>query len=353
MMPISQGSRSSTDSLVFNFTNRDPLPQISLAISSYQEKKLASGNLNLTLAHHYGHDFYSKHLNELGDTMLVLINDFLDNYERPLSLYYPYPEFSLVEVPLQFSSLTHSWTSTMAQSQPQMVLFPEWGFGQNQVDFQSNIFQQQRRQRWSNEELTEKQKQASAFNMFLSRTFSNESVELSFQQRRNNETAPPNPFNIFSNYYYYVNFITSDECPVLNYAFESYLRTGSSGDMGNVFRRMGNSISDTDKANLILNGKSLEEIITTESDKLVVNNVLKAKGSYLLTWIEKQIGDTDFDSFLRDYLYNNSYREITYTELSSKFNSASIPQLKGSLVNGTAKKKFRLMHGLNPNWNKG
>jgi ABC-type transport system involved in multi-copper enzyme maturation permease subunit len=329
MIPVSQGSRSSTDSLVFNFTNRDPLPQISLAISSYQEKKLATGNLNLTLAHQYGHDFYSKHLNELGDTMLVLINDFLDNYERPLSLYYPYPEFSLVEVPLQFASLTHSWTSTMAQSQPQMVLFPEWGFGQNQVDFQSNIFQQQRRQRWSNEELTEKQKQASAFNMFLSRTFSNESVELSFQQRRNNETAPPNPFNIFSNYYYYVNFITSDECPVLNYAFESYLRTGSSADMGNLFRRMGNSISDTDKANLILNGKSLEQIITTESDKLVVNNVLKAKGSYLLTWIEKQIGDTDFDTFLRNYLYDNSYREITYAELSQQIQQRFNTSIEG------------------------
>lgn len=318
MMPLSQGTRSTEDSLVFNFINRDPLPQISLIVSTNEEKKMEAAGLNLTLAHQQGHDFYSKHLKELGDTVSVLIKEFLDNYERPLSLYYPYPDFSLVEVPLQFASLTHSWTSTMAQSQPQMVLFPEWGFAQNQVDFKSNLSQQQRRQRWNNEDLSEKQKQANAFNMFLSRTFSNESIELSWQQRRNNETAPPNPFNIFSNYYYYVNFITSNECPVLNYAFESYLRTGSSNDMGNFFRRMGNSISDTDKANLILNGKSLEDIITIETDKLVVNNVLKAKGAYLLTWIEKQIGDTDFDSFLRDYLYNNSYREITYAELSQQ-----------------------------------
>jgi hypothetical protein len=82
----------------------------------------------------------------LGDTMLVLINDFLDNYERPLSLYYPYPEFSLVEVPLQFASLTHSWTSTMAQSQHKWC-FSRVGFWSEPVDFQSNIFQQQRRQR--------------------------------------------------------------------------------------------------------------------------------------------------------------------------------------------------------------
>lgn len=329
MVPLSQGARTTADSLVFNFTNRDPLPQISLVISSYQEHKMEAAGLKLTMAHHQGHDIYSKYLGELGDTVSVLINEFLDNYERPLNLYFPYPEFSLVEVPMQFTALTHSWTSTMAQSQPQMVLFPEWGFGQNQVDFKSNLSQQQRRQRWNNEDLSEKQKQANAFNMFLSRTFSNESVELSWQQRRNNETAPPNPFNIFSNYYYYVNFITSNECPVLNYAFESYLRTGSSNDMGNFFRRMGNSISDTDKANLILNGKSLEEIITTETDKLVVNNVLKAKGAYLLTWIEKQIGDTDFDAFLREYLYNNSYREITYAELSQQIQQRFNTSIEG------------------------
>jgi ABC-type transport system involved in multi-copper enzyme maturation permease subunit len=329
MMPLSQGSRSTEDSLVFKFSNRDPLPQVSLVISSYQEMKMDAAGLKLTMAHHKGHNFYSKFTDELGDTLSVLINDFLDNYELPLNLYFPYPEFSLVEVPMQFKSLTHSWTSTMSQSQPQMVLFPEWGFGQNQVDFKSNIAQQQRRQRWTNEDLSEKQKKVNAFNMFLTRTFSNESVELSWQQRRNNETAPPNPFNIFSNYYYYVNFITSDECPVLNYAFESYLRTGSSNDMGNFFRRMGNSITDTDKANLVLNGKSLEEIITKESDKILVNNVLKAKGAYLLTWIEKQIGDTDFDLFLREYLYNNSYREITYSELAQQIQQRFNTSIEG------------------------
>lgn len=320
LYPVSQGECTTTDSVTYHFSVRDPLPQLSLIASNYvaHEKELAG--LKMKIACNEGHDYYSKYLSEIGDTLDAVVSEFLDSYERSLNLYYPYTNFSLVEVPVQYTSLPHSWTSAMAQCQPQMILFPERGFNIRQAYFKGEIANTKRRQRWTNEDLTDKEIQASVLYSFLSRTFSEESAQMSFQQMVINETAQSNPYNIFPNYYYFVNYITSEECPVLNYAFESYLKTATASDMGSFFRRMGGGggLSDTDKANLILNGKSLEQVISTETDKVVVNNVLKAKGSYLLTWMEKQIGDTDFDTFLRDYLYKNSYREITYNEISEQ-----------------------------------
>ena len=91
-------------------------------------------------------------------------------------------------------------------------------------------------------------------------------------------------------------------------------------DPRQIFMSRSAGLGDVEKASLKLDGKSLKEIIASEEDKNAVNRVLQAKGDYLLSWIQKHVGGDDFDEFMLDFLYENSYRDITYQEFSEMIN---------------------------------
>jgi ABC-type transport system involved in multi-copper enzyme maturation permease subunit len=314
MVPVSQGEREGSDSLGYHFTIRDPLPQLSLNIARFEEKSLKAGEISILLAHIKGHDYFTNYFTELKDTAAVLITDFLNDFERPLGMYYPYKQFSIVEVPVQFSSQPHTWTSTLAQSQPQMVYLPEWGYNVRQADFKTNGKRIKRDSERNKEGLEEKEIQARVFTNFLKGVFTASQEEVGFGPP-SGETVGSNPYSIFPNYFYYVNYITSPDCPVLNYAFESYFQKGEDDPRQLFFSSM-NGIGDDEKANLKLKKKSLKEVIDGDEEQTTVARVLKAKGAYLLSWMEKQTQSSDFRKFMLDYLYNNSYKEIKYEELA-------------------------------------
>ena len=321
MLPISQGVATTTDSISYQFKVKYPLPQLSLNIGNYVQRNININDIKVELAFFEGHNKFDEQFSQLKDTLDDLIQEFIDDYERPLGLNYPYPVFTVVEVPVQFTSQPHSWTSTLAQSQPQMVYFPEWGFNVRRADFKTNYQRIKENSDRNKEGLEEVEIQARVFVDFLRSVFSAQNADVRFRQA---ESAGSNPYNIFPNYFYYVNYITSDECPVLNYAFESYLIQGDV-DPRQMFMSSMMGIGDDEKANLLLQEKSLKQIIREEEDQQAINRVLKAKGAYLLTWMEKQINNEGFNKFILDYLYDNRFREIRYNtlnkELSSTFNA--------------------------------
>ncbi|MCF8361342.1 MAG: hypothetical protein K9G70_01830 [Prolixibacteraceae bacterium] len=313
LLPVAQGTRQTDDSLTYRFDIRDPLPQISLAIGNYIEKSTNIGGIDVKLAHIEGHDYYKDHFTEIGDTINSLITEFLDDYERPLGMYYPYQTYTLVETPVQYASHAHSWTSTLEQTQPQLTFFPENGFNVRQADFASTYRRTERNSNRNNQGLTEKEIQVQVFSNFLRGVFSDESGGFRFGRDAGNHS---NPYNIFANYFYFVNYITSEECPVLNYAFESYLMKGEDDPRSMFMSRM-SGLGDNERASMMLKEKSLKQIIAKEDDQQAINRVLQVKGAYLLTWMEKQINNTGFDQFLLDFLYNNSYREIKFEVISN------------------------------------
>lgn len=328
MLPISQGARSTKDSVSYKFDVRDPIPQLSLTIGEYEELTVDMDGIDVRLAHFKTHDGFKESLSELGDTVVDLTLEFLDDYERPLGMYYPYNKFTLVETPVQFASHPHSWTSTLAESQPQLVFFPEFGFNVRSADFNSSKKRIERDSKRNKEGLSDKEIQSRIYTNFLKNVFAEENADTRFGDP--SEAGKSNPYNIFPNYFYYVNYITSDECPVLNYAFESYLMSGEDDPRSMFMQRM-QGIGDIEKANLKLKEESLKQIIATE-DQEVVSRVLSAKGSYLLTWMEKQINNPGFNDFLRSYLYDYSYVEIKYNELAAAISKEYNVEL-GSFIN--------------------
>jgi len=293
------------------------LPHVSLAIGKYDIRSIKIDGLNVSLALIEGHNYFDPYFKGIADTLESVITDFLDNYERPINMYFPYPDFSLVEVPLQFKALQHSWTSTLENSQPQMVFLPEKGYGIRQADFKSSLHWMKRRNEQNNEGKTEEELKASLLTDFFQSVLGAENAEMNFFGNNANEATPPNPYSIYPNYYYYVNYISSGEYPVLNYAFESYLKK-TSEDPRQMFMSMARGIGDAEKANILLDGKSLKDIIARNDDPIALNRVLKAKGGYLLSFIQKHMADQDFDQFLLKYLYDNSFKEIRFEEFSEE-----------------------------------
>ena len=136
---ITQGQCKTDSTGNFEYIVRDPLPQISLAIGKYEIRQTELAGVKIGMAYIKGHNYFDQYFEELGDTTNAVIEEFLNNYERPLQMFYSYPQFTLVEVPLQFKALQHAWTATLANSQPQIVFFPEKGYNTRTADFKSTF----------------------------------------------------------------------------------------------------------------------------------------------------------------------------------------------------------------------
>ncbi len=313
---ITQG-QAKTDSLGnFEFMIRDPLPQVSLAIGEYEIRQTELSGVKVGLAYLKGHNYFDEYFDEVGDTVDAVIENFLDNYERPMQLFYSYPQFTLVEVPLQYKALQHAWTATLETSQPQMVFFPEKGFNVRSADFKSTFKWRERREQRENSGETSKQIQASVLRDFITQVFGATNAQVNFRAIGEG-TMPLNPYSIYPNYYYYLNFISSEDVPVLNYAFETYLRKSSSNPRQN-FMFQATGLGDEEKANRLLDGTSLKELIANNEEPAALNNVLQSKGSYLLTYIQKHFGDEDFDIFLTNFFYYESFKNIKFQDFANQ-----------------------------------
>ncbi len=318
LIPIAQGKQDSIAPNKYKFVVKDPIPQFSLAIGDYKKAHVEVKGINISLFYLSGHDKRFAELEKLNkDTISDLLYDFLDEFERPIRIYYPYERFSLVETPVQFSSNSHSWTSSYAQSQPQMVFLPELGYGLFASDFKSELKRAERREKRENTGYSEKDMQAVIFTNFIKSTFASFEGRVNFANIK--DGVPPNPYCIFPNYYNYVNFMSSSKYPVINYAFESYLLKGEDNMRNNMISRSA-GLSDEELANILLDGKSLKTIIKENVDKVSTTKVLKSKGDYLLSWLQAQAEDENFEEFLIDFLDDNTYKEITFERFCSVIN---------------------------------
>jgi hypothetical protein len=124
----------------------------------------------------------------------------------------------------------------------------------------------------------------------------------------------PVNYNIFPNYFTFVNNFSSKQWPIFNVALESFL-IGKSSESAPPFRRFFVGLSDEEKANLALMDQNLVEILADPEKKDIVNTVLKLKGNYLFKLIESKLGQEKFQKFLSEFLNNNHFKNADVNEL--------------------------------------
>lgn len=323
---ISQGkpeTKPLNGQIQHTFKPETKLPQISLTIGVYEHKEIQVDEVIYSLYIRPGHDYFTPYLTEIGDTLPDLIRGLKDEYEVMLDMDYPYKRLSLVEVPIHIYSYQRLWTVAFETVQPQIVFLPEMGTICANADFQA---QARNWEKWGKtgkgkSGVTLAQVHSFYFNNFIRTNLLNaateqigyikgERIAVTFEA----EIEPK--FELFPNFVTYTTYITSSQWPVLNYAFESYLKERYAPPQAKN-QRGRSGLTAEEEINLNLKEQSLFEMLREDSiqDASIVQAALQAKGRMLLALLEAKSADSDFNYWLTDFLKQNRFHTVKQQDL--------------------------------------
>ena len=323
---ISQGKAETkplNGQIQHSFKPETRLPQISLTIGAYEHKEIQVENVIYSLYFQPGHDYFSPYLTEIGDTLPDLIRGLKDEYEVMLDLDYPYKRLSLVEVPIHIYSYKRLWTVAFETVQPQIVFLPEMGTICANADFQAQArnWEKYGKAGKGKAGVTLSQVHSYYFNNFIRTNLldaaaeqigyiKGEKMAITFEA----EIEPE--FELFPNFVTYTTYISSSQWPVLNYAFESYLKERYAPPQAKT-QRGRSGLTNEEEINLNLKEQSLFEMLKDSThDASIVRGALQAKGRMLLALLEAKSADSDFGFWLTDFLKQNRFRTVHQQDLN-------------------------------------
>lgn len=328
---ISQGKPEGKDG-TFHFTNSHNLSQISLVIGEYTQLFKVIDGLDFNLYIHKNHDYFSKFLEPIKDTIPDLIKTALKDYERKIDMYYPFDRFTVIEVPAQFYSYPRTLIGEREQIQPETILFPEKGLLVEEADFAGSI---KRMERWGrgDDTSTPEEKKINAVNNFLSVfTQAAARADVSQSQGQFQVTEKANPLYFYPLFYNYAYFIQSNQWPVTDRIFEAYLKksTAESGAMGWMQSMQG--MTENEQANLALLDHTFAELLNDPEKIQIIDNVIQLKGQTLFSIIKRKTGDDAFDDFMFKFLksirFNSTTIEDFNNRIEQQFNTDLLPYME-------------------------
>jgi len=308
----------------YTFKPEKLLPKISLTIGSYQHQEIEVENVTYSLYVRPGHDYFTPLLNEIGDQLPELIKQLKDEYEVKLGLNYPYNRLSLVEVPIHIYSYQRLWTVAHETVQPQLTFLPEMGTICSMAELRIPPRQAQQMKNRAN--VTSAQLQRNLLNRFFRMNLMAPQAGARNRMRGNTlglrfQTDIEPQFDLFPNFVSFTTQVSSTQWPVLNYAFESYMRERVASPMA-MFRQTGRGLSIEEETNQDLKSRSLGEIIEDPAlEASIIQAALQAKGRTLLTQLEAKYGAEDFDEKIIDLFNRQQYRIISEQDLTDFLSS--------------------------------
>ncbi len=313
---VSQGQPVNLGAGTHKFVPESPIPQLSLAIGRYEKRSVTVDSIDYNLYTIIGHDYFAPHFDALGDTLALVIQEMKEDFERQLELSYAYPRLNVVEAPAQFFSFQRLWTVSEETVQPGMVFLPEKGMFLRDADFE---MMQRREDRWrgrSNQVITPRESQARILRRFLHSTFLSQNTMDMFR-REGTMITVANSYNLFPNYFTFVNYLRSREYPVLNMALEAYLNGRVEDERANHMRWFG-GLTAQEKTSIALQDKNLAALLTDPQGRDIteIKDIIKAKGSLLFTLLQSNIGEEEFYSFMHDYLSEHQFETVALEDFS-------------------------------------
>ncbi len=316
---FSQGRMTRMSDGGFHFVPENPLSRISLVIGKYVRRTVMCDSVEYNLLTLEGHDYFEPYLNELGDTLCPVIRELKQDYEREINLPYLFPRFSLVEVPIQFTSYPRFWTMSQETVQPEMVFLPEMGLPMWQADFHGRSERRKRNAKRDNQVLSDKEIQAQMLQYFISEIVTTGNQETWFYGE--NIGYGRSAYSVYPNYCNYVYNIKSENCPIINMALESYLDKGAAGS-NDFWSRNWRGLSDEERANLALQEKNFNQILLDQEENDIIYHVIRLKGLYFFTLLESKIGEDRFKESLLSLLEEYSFKSMDLTMLDEVLQGA-------------------------------
>ncbi|MFZ0281132.1 MAG: hypothetical protein WAL29_05750 [Bacteroidales bacterium] len=309
---ISQG-RPGAGNGDFSFRPELPLTGLTLAIGNYQTDTLTVDSIEYISYHYPGNDYYKKDLVELKDTLSLLVSGIMRELETNFSTKYPFKTLSILEVPVQYYSYPKRSTQTRAELQPSMVLVPERLVTLQDAGFRQRFTRQKKRMARNNQVITDKELQVRVFNDFVRNTF------ISGERFRYVNGAAwnePVRYRLGPSFYFFKNNFHSEVFPVINAVFETHLQKVTQPSTGYNFFDFSGSLSDNDRANLVLKDKSFKDLLAKNPGGDTIRTILTLKGDYLFNLLRSKAGIEEFKNWFSKYIDDNTFKSVDISDMN-------------------------------------
>jgi hypothetical protein len=297
----------------FVYSPELPLTGLTLAIGNYETERIKVDSVEYITYFYPGHSFYKKDLSEIKDTLSHLVSGIMRELESSFSTKYPFKTLSLVEAPVQYFSYPRKNTQTRTEVQPSLVILPEKLSTISQAGFARRLTRQKRQNLRNNTIVTDKELQVRLFNNFLRNTFIN-GTNTDF--RNGVIINEPVRYLLGPSFYFYKNNFYSSDYPVINAVFESHLQKVKSQGNQNFFDFFG-SLSDNDRANLIMKKMSLRELLAKNPENDTIRIALAVKGDYFFNLLRSKAGIEPFKVWFLKYIDDNQFRKIDIRQFNN------------------------------------
>ncbi len=298
---------------VFVYETDFPSPSVTLIIGDYEQKSVDVDSTLFAVWHLKGHDYFSDVFEQIADTIPSQIRERRRSIETAYNLDYSFKRFSIVEVPVQFYSYARTWTQAQEVMQPEMVLLPEKGCLLNDADVVQVMKNEKNWARRGGQEISDEDAALRALNRFL-RLFERTESNLNWSRERGavNVSVKPNPYFVFPQLYNFRYNIFSSEWPVANRLIELYLQDRADN---NAWIRQMNGISNSEKANLLMEQASFNELLNDVEHRDLIDNVISLKANELFAFAERNVGYREYRDSLRAALERNIFKNLQFENL--------------------------------------
>ena len=327
LIPVSAGRLTEIDDHTYIFDVDHAIPQLSLSVGQYEVKSMISDSIEFAVYHIKGHDYFNDAFPDIRDTLPAIILERLRDYERKIELRYPFETFSIVEVPGDFKSYDRTWTSVHQHNQPGLVYFPEKGLFSRRNDFKGYT---KRQKRWDRNK-TEEERQIIVLNRFLDGFFRFKDVGTRSNFRGTVVQESINPFYQFVQFYEMANNLDSEQWPVLNRVFESYLR--GSQNQGPDWVRRNSGSTQNELANMVLQERTFAEILNLRENQELIDNVIELKGETLFSLIQAKADAENFRQFIGDLLEETRFKNMPFDYFNKRLQEAFGVDLSNQMEN--------------------
>ncbi len=308
---ISQGRQASSAPGKFHFKPEFEIPQISLVIGDYSQLNIAVDSIAFQLYIAGNNPYFTKYFEELSDTLPSLISDLKNGYEVEQNLKYPFKRLQLIETPVQFHSYYNLYRAN-SYTQPETIFIPEHGGLLRELDLkrQFRIVDNQAKQ--GNSLLSDRQKQADVFSFLVKSLITKQNLgsQNSFDTRDSRIDL-----NIFSNLYDYSTNIYSKDWPLIKVYLSRYLNKRHSDY--DEWTRNWRGITFDESCNIIMQEKTLDEIIGKEKDPEKIRKIVEMKGEFLLAYLSEKIGRERFDPLVFEIIADHQHESLSLKRLQT------------------------------------
>lgn len=252
--PISQGNCTvNADSTQYNFTPESSLPSVSLLIGDYIPKSMMVDSTLYTVWELGEWDDHFAVFDSIRDTLPNFVRSTRRTMEYQADMKYPFKRFSIVEVPVNYTSYKRVWTSAYEQLQPEMALVHEKGCDMRLFQFENQMrMYGNPRNRRMNNNMSEKEILVNVFVSAINFMLQQGSFSSTSRGGQFTMTQTDNPYFYRPLFYNFRYNIYSSDWPMAKRMVES-ITNNTNNNGGEWLRRM-NGLSEDEKA-LILMGK--------------------------------------------------------------------------------------------------